>query len=150
MNILFFSYEEPPQARLCDFGKFCNSSEAVDTRLAAWRFLPPELEKGKQNLYGQALDIWMLGLAMAYSWWPPTAQMQPQELVHHEWIQNFLWDEKQDGADLAHLIARMMAWDPCRRPSAEEALKHRSLRSVAESTAPIKTSSAKMVYNYDE
>ncbi|KAL8768230.1 MAG: hypothetical protein Q9209_005460 [Squamulea sp. 1 TL-2023] len=147
MNILILPYEDPPQARLFDFGKFCDTSEAVDTRLAAWPFLPPELEDGKQNVYDQSLDIWMLGLALAKSWWPQIAHMRPRVEAHHNLIQEYLWDEKRECADLAHLIARMLNWDPSKRPSAALALKHRSLQMIAESTAPVKTSETKRLHD---
>ncbi|KAL9596724.1 MAG: hypothetical protein Q9179_004525 [Wetmoreana sp. 5 TL-2023] len=143
----FDGREEPPQARLFDFGKFCDTSEAVDTRLAAWPFLPPELEEGKQILYGQSLDIWMLGLALAKSWWPETAQMKPRVEADHDLILNYLWDEKRDGADLAHLVAGMMSWKPSKRPSAALALKHRGLQKVPEGETPVKTSDAKRLHD---
>ncbi|KAL8731006.1 MAG: hypothetical protein Q9166_003657 [cf. Caloplaca sp. 2 TL-2023] len=66
MNLLVFPHKQIPQATLCDFGKFCESPTDVETRLAAWKYLPPELEEGKKNPYSQKLDIWMLGLALTY------------------------------------------------------------------------------------
>ncbi|KAL8705367.1 MAG: hypothetical protein Q9201_001523 [Fulgogasparrea decipioides] len=149
MNILFFPYQDPRQARLCDFGKFCDTTEATDTCLAAWQFLPPELEKGKRHLYKQALDIWMLGLALANAWFPQTALMQPREKTQYNRMHKFLWDETHDGSDLAHLVVRMMAWDPVKRPTAEEAMKHRSLKKAVESSAPVKTSNAKRLHDHD-
>ncbi|KAL8837767.1 MAG: hypothetical protein Q9170_002385 [Blastenia crenularia] len=148
MNLLFFPNQKPPQAELCDFGKFCDSSQAKDTRLAAWQFLPPELEKGQQHPYGQALDIWMLGLAMANAWWPQTALERPRERLQYNRMQKLLWDETQDGRDLAHLIVHMMAWEPDKRPSAAQALTHGSLKKVAGGTAPVKTSSAKRLHDH--
>ncbi|KAL8938749.1 MAG: hypothetical protein Q9216_003721 [Gyalolechia sp. 2 TL-2023] len=116
-NILFFPYKEPPQAKLCDFGKFCDFTTAVETRLAAGMFLPPELQEYKSNPYGQDLDIWMLGLALAYCWWPQTAHMRPRKEVDNKRMQQILWaDKKGDG--LGHLMARMMEWNACKRPSA--------------------------------
>ncbi|KAI4283743.1 MAG: hypothetical protein L6R38_001957 [Xanthoria sp. 2 TBL-2021] len=154
-NILFFPHEKPPQAKLCDFGKFCDTSTAVETRLAAWRFLPPELEKDKSNPYGQGLDVWMLGLAIAYCWWPHTVNLrpreprghpEPRETADYKRMQKILWDDQQDDG-LGHLIARMMAWNPRARPSAAQALTHRSLRTVATEQPPVKTSSSKRLHD---
>ncbi|KAL8710658.1 MAG: hypothetical protein Q9220_004882 [cf. Caloplaca sp. 1 TL-2023] len=141
-NILFFPHKDPPEARLCDFGKFCDTKEATDTHLAAWQYLPPELVKGEYNLYGQSLDIWMLGLALTQAWWPQTDKLKPRDVSDHRVMQSILGKEKGEGADLAHLMARMMAWNPAARLSAVQALDHRSLKRVAEAP-PIKTSSAK-------
>lgn len=150
MNILFFPYQQPPQASLCDFGKFCDTSKATDTCLAAWQYLPPELEKAKQYQYGQALDIWMLGLAMANAWWPQTANEKPRDRKQYNRMQELLWEETQDGSDLGHLICHLMAWDPAARPTAERTLTHRSLRVVARDAAPVKISSAKRLHDHSE
>ncbi|KAL8856036.1 MAG: hypothetical protein Q9178_007345 [Gyalolechia marmorata] len=147
-NILFFPYHEPPEARLCDFGKFCYDNKATDTRLAAWQFLPPELEKGEQHSYEQALDIWMLGFAMANAWWPDTARLQAREKKQYKYIQACLRDEKKDGDDLARLVSHTIAWDPEQRPSAVKALGHRSLKGMAYGTEPVKTSNAKRLHDY--
>ncbi|KAL8838130.1 MAG: hypothetical protein Q9170_002271 [Blastenia crenularia] len=145
-NILFFPYEEHPQARLCDFGKFCDTSTAVDTALAGWKFLPPELEKDKLNTYGQGLDIWELGLALTYCWWPKTTNLRPREKPEYERMQKMLWGDTE-GDGLGHLVARMMEWNPRKRLSAAQALQHRSVRTVANEKPPVKTSSSKRLHD---
>lgn len=50
-NILLFPYRQTPQARLYNFGIFCDRATDTDTRLAAWKFLPAELEQNKKNEY---------------------------------------------------------------------------------------------------
>lgn len=147
-NILFFPYKDPPEAKLCDFGKFCETKTAVETRLAAWIFLPPELQENKTNSYGQVLDIWMLGLALAYSWWPQMNHMRPRKEADYKRMQQILWaDEGGDG--LGHLIARMMTWNPRKRPSATLALQHRSVLAAMREKPPIKTSTSKRL-NVDD
>lgn len=47
----FSPHEEPPQAALCIFSKLCDTLTEAETRLAAWQFLPPELQEDKRNPY---------------------------------------------------------------------------------------------------
>lgn len=135
MNILVFPGANVPQATLCDLGKFCQSPTATDTRLAGWQFLPPELQKeGPKKPYDQTLDIWMLGLALTYCWWPQTKVLHPRNVADYKQMQRVLRHDKAgqvSGAEpLGNLISHMMAWDPSKRPSAVEALKHKSLQEV--------------------
>ncbi|KAL9029212.1 MAG: hypothetical protein Q9196_002521 [Gyalolechia fulgens] len=127
MNILVFPHLEIPQATLCDFGKFCQSSTDVDTKLAGWRFLPPELQEGEKNPYNQMLDIWMLGLALTYCWWPETKILHPRQITAYRQMQRLLREDRTSDM-LGDLIADMMAWKPHERPSAVDALGHRSLQ----------------------
>ncbi|KAL8696956.1 MAG: hypothetical protein Q9201_007393 [Fulgogasparrea decipioides] len=142
MNILLFPSDKAPQAKLCDFGMFCERRTDTDTRLAAWIFLPPELEKDKRNEYGQAIDIWMLGLALAYCWWPRLKSLQPREENDYALTQKILWEDTQCG-DLGHLIARMMNRNPDKRPSAALACTHRCFHNIPQQEPPAKTSDAK-------
>ena len=130
MNILVFPHEEPPQAALCDFGKFCDTPTEVETRLAAWQFLPPELQDGKKNPYDQKLDIWMLGYALVYSWWPQAKSLHPRKVKDYEDMQSILIKDRTSNG-LGVLIAAMMTADPRRRPSAVDALRDKTLRQCA-------------------
>ncbi|KAL8956459.1 MAG: hypothetical protein Q9193_006030 [Seirophora villosa] len=134
MNILVFPYEDPPQATLCDFGKFCDTPTHTDTRLAGWQFLPPELQKDRRQPYDQKLDIWMLGLALSYSWWPQTMGLHPREVHDYRNMQQVLGNDK-NGDGLGDLIAGMMASNPGKRPSAADALKHKTLRQCSTGSA---------------
>ena len=127
-NILVFPYQDPPQATLCDFGKFCSTPTDVETRLAGWQFLPPELEKDRKNQYNQTLDIWMLGLALSYCWWPMTKDYKPRERSDYKSIQLLVRQARTTDHLLGDLIADMMAWKPQERPSAVDALEHKSLQ----------------------
>ncbi|KAL8727250.1 MAG: hypothetical protein Q9166_006169 [cf. Caloplaca sp. 2 TL-2023] len=127
MNILIFPHQESPQATLCDFSKFCQNSTDVDTKLAGWKFLPPELQEGQKNLYNQTLDIWMLGLALTYCWWPQTKILHPRQIADYRHMQKSLRHHRTSDI-LGELIAGMMAWNPRDRPLAVDALEHKSLQ----------------------
>ncbi|KAL9098836.1 MAG: hypothetical protein Q9163_005572 [Psora crenata] len=148
-NILLFPFKQIPQARLCDFGLFCDRDTDTDTRLAAWKFLPPELEQNRKNEYSQALDIWMLGLALIYSWWPQTLHLEPRKKQDHMLMYKIVWDDTQCGA-LGHLVARMITWDPESRPSAELACKHRCFQGISNQKKPVKSSNTKRPYEAQE
>ena len=111
-NILVFPYQDPPQATLCDFGKFCSTPTDVETRLAGWQFLPPELEKDRKNQYNQTLDIWMLGLALLYCWWPMTKDYKPRERSDYKSIQLLVRQARTTDYLLGDLIADIIAWKP--------------------------------------
>ncbi|KAL8865517.1 MAG: hypothetical protein Q9198_009287, partial [Flavoplaca austrocitrina] len=142
-NLLFFPYAVPQHARLCDFGKFCTTPQATDACIAAWRFLPPELEEGKYNQYDQSLDIWLLGLAIANTWWTSLQDLRPRTVSDHRKLLEFLMSRLDDSAGVAGLLAQMLARDPQRRPSAGEALVDRCFRNVEQGKPPIKTSDSK-------
>ncbi|KAL8756637.1 MAG: hypothetical protein Q9199_002791 [Rusavskia elegans] len=149
MNLLVFPHEETPQATLCDFGKFCETSTDVETRLAGWQFLPPELQKDRKNPYNQTLDIWMLGLSLTYSWWPQTKGLRPREVNDYRTMQRTLCKDKTSDA-LGALIACMMAWDPRRRPSAVDALKQKTLQPCSAGTAQDTAPSAKRPHDVSD
>ncbi|KAL8836721.1 MAG: hypothetical protein Q9176_006142 [Flavoplaca citrina] len=142
-NLLFFPYVVPQHARLCDFGKFYTTPQANDTCIAAWRFLPPELEEGKHNHYDQSLDIWLLGLAIANTWWTSLQDLRPRTVSDHRRLLEFLMSRVDDSAGVADLLVQMLARDPQRRPSAGEALVDRCFRNVEQGKPPIKTSDSK-------
>ncbi|KAL8954109.1 MAG: hypothetical protein Q9222_000088 [Ikaeria aurantiellina] len=142
MNLLFFPERDTPQAVMCDFGKFCEQDSAIDTRLAAWKFLPSELERNKDNVYTQALDVWMLGLALTYSRWPESNDLEPRNKHDYSRMQQILLGSSQC-AGLGNLIARMMYARPDRRPTAASALTHKTFQGVQKEDAPVKTSEAK-------
>ncbi|KAL8890152.1 MAG: hypothetical protein Q9215_002666 [Flavoplaca cf. flavocitrina] len=141
MNILVFPYQHNPQATICDFGKFCSTSTDTETRLAGWKYLPSELQKGEDNLYDQKLDIWMLGLALTYSWWPHTTGLHPRHMAEYNNMLMMLCHRTSD--PMGDLLACMMAWDPRKRPMATEALDHKALRQYSASKTLDKVSTAK-------
>lgn len=147
MNILVFPRKDTATATLCDFGKFCPHTSDTSTRLAGWNFLPPELVEGGSKPYGQSIDIWMLGLALACSWWPQTKKLRPRQDADYRQMQELLRDERQ-GDSLGQLIARMMTRDPYSRPSALHALTDKSLQGIAKEEVSGRGSTAKRPFNY--
>ncbi|KAL8712077.1 MAG: hypothetical protein Q9220_003510 [cf. Caloplaca sp. 1 TL-2023] len=131
MNILVFPHQEFPQATLCDFGKFCEFPTDFDTKLAAWHFLPPELQKEQMNIYDQKLDIWMLALALTYTWWPPARDLYPRSKNDHKTLRNILRQNKKSDHQLGDLIADMMSWHSSERPTALKALEHECLQECS-------------------
>ena len=132
MNILLFDHDqEPPRACLSDFGKLCRSACHTSTRLAAWPFLPPELQQGKSVTYDQKLDIWMLGLACVHTWYP---QMIEGWTVRNPGDYRLIMGDLQKYASpslpLPFMLAKMMAWRSQDRPTAEEAFNDPCMRSM--------------------
>ncbi|KAL8795423.1 MAG: hypothetical protein Q9182_007537 [Xanthomendoza sp. 2 TL-2023] len=145
-NLLLFPYEAPPRAKICDFGKFCMTPTDVETTLAGWPYLPPELQESREYEYDQTLDIWMLGLSLTHSWWTETENLWPRK--ENEWrsIQVILFDDK-NGTALGEIVAGMMAWYPHGRPSAVDALKHKTFQEYPPMTAQDTISSAKRSFD---
>ena len=67
-NLLFF--QQPLRATLCDFGKLCRKATSEETALAAWIYLPPEIQPNKTNTYNQTIDFWLLAVALFRVWFP--------------------------------------------------------------------------------
>ncbi|KAL8772940.1 MAG: hypothetical protein Q9209_001960 [Squamulea sp. 1 TL-2023] len=146
-NILLLLSEEGPKAVLCDFGKFCNHNTDTDTYLAAWRFLPPEMVKppAKPIIYNQAIDIWMLGLALTISWWPECKDLEPRDREAHMGAIKILFDERPRHS-LAHAVALMISRDPELRPSAVECLEHECFRELIQQKMAVKPSESKRLH----
>ncbi|KAL8744926.1 MAG: hypothetical protein Q9190_002878 [Brigantiaea leucoxantha] len=128
MNILYFD-QEPRHAALCDFGKLCMSKTHTMTALAAWRFLPPEIVQDKTRVYNQKIDIWMLGLALIYCWYPQYSKGKDfRMLKDHSRVIHHLTENKDDS--FCSLLAQMLAWNAKDRPSAKEALIHHCFQNI--------------------
>ena len=119
--------------KLADFGKLCKQRTHQDERLAAERYRAPEID-GKST-YDQSIDIWGLGLAIAYAWFVP----QTQEWGDQEVYTNIRNELAQSPIDLASLVHAMLAADPTKRPSASKCLNHPCLKNVRTPTIdPVK------------
>ena len=114
MNLLLLS-TNPPKAALFDFGKFCNDASATDTHLADGRSLPPEMlppalqpNKKAKKPYNQAIDMYMLNLALTISWWPEFENIRPRiDFNGYKGMVRTLLDERP-ALELANAIARML------------------------------------------
>ena len=149
-NILLFPSEEGPRAVLCDFGKFCNKATDTNTALAAWQYLPPEIQRKQDgeelNTYGQAIDIWMLGLALTRQWWPQLSEYKSaRNMGDHANILNRL-KTLRDGGNVGCLVAQMMEWHQTKRPTAGDLLADPYFHGASKQQAPVKTSDGKRLH----
>ena len=153
MNLLLFPSANPPKAALVDFGKFCDRASATDTHLADWTYLPPEMvppalqpNKKAEKPYNQAIDMYMLGLALTISWWPEFKNIRPRDdLNGYKGMMRTLLDERH-ALGLANAIARMLDCDPDRRHTATRSLNHDCFRTIRQQRATIKTADAKRLH----
>ncbi|KAL8783260.1 MAG: hypothetical protein Q9213_004772 [Squamulea squamosa] len=161
-NLLFFQSEENPKAVLCDFSKYCECDVDTDTSLAGWRYLPPEMvppEKqpnGKlEKPYDQAIDIWMLGLALIYTWWPETSNLQPRKSIDrkpgdnsldHYKHMNEILDRDTKCHDIAGSLKHMISWDPRDRIRPTVLLQAPRFAQITRERASTKTSDAKRLH----
>ncbi len=70
----------------------------------------------------------MLALSLTYTWWPQTKHLRPRSKTDHKNMRDIRSQDKGQDRLLGELLADMMSWDPSKRPTAVEALKHKSLR----------------------
>lgn len=126
-NILFIE-SEPKHAGLCDFGKVCTTSTATETAIAAWMYLPPEIQQGRKEVYGQKIDIWMLALALLRVWFPQLKGLDTRNRTQHNQLGVKLLQETTSG--ISRLLWKMLSWEAASRPSAIEALADPCLRSI--------------------
>ena len=99
-NVLVFA--EPVRAVLCDFGKLCKQKTSIDTNLAAWRWLPPEIQQGKDYVYDQNVDIWELGLTLLRTWFPWVRDQDLRKRNEHIEVLSFL--EKAGNRDRTAML----------------------------------------------
>ena len=56
INVLYFPHE-PKHTGICDFGKAHQARTSTVEEIAGWKWLPPEIQKGKNLKYDQKIDI---------------------------------------------------------------------------------------------
>ena len=136
MNILYWpsTPSSPSRAKLCDFGKMMLKTTETETRLAAWQFLAPEiLMPGLgRHRYDQKIDVWGLGLALVYTWFPQVIEGEGSMRdigTWHSAMMN-LGQRTADTQGLSALVTRTLSRYPANRPTATEALAHECLDRV--------------------
>ena len=138
-NIILLNFKRK-QAALSDFGKLCFQETHTATALAAWIYLPPEIQPEVKHEYNQSIDIYMLAQAILLSWFPHIMKgLTPRERNHHYRIQARLL--KETASEMAEPLGAMFSWAPSMRPTAKEALAHQCLKDILE--VPTKTSERK-------
>ncbi|KAL8781356.1 MAG: hypothetical protein Q9213_006045 [Squamulea squamosa] len=146
MNILFVDDPQTPKAVLCDFGRACASSTDTDTRLANWMFLPPELEIGQFHQYNQKIDVWMLALALMYSWFPGAKAFKPRDPTQHHHLCRIVMDHDKASGGLARLLCCMLHPDPTERPSAARCCQHPCIQSAIREEPPETSTGSKRTH----
>ena len=122
-NLLILGHlPTPTGAAICDFGKWCGYSKSRHWRLAAPRYLPPEVVLNEENEYNQSIDVWMLALALILSWFNDTVgKYYPRTRANYNMIREKL---EQDGRhEMVTLLLKMFQWNPKDRLSATEVLE---------------------------
>ena len=136
MNILYWppTPSSPSRAKLCDFGKMMLTSTETETRLAAWQFLAPEILTPKlgRRPYSQKIDVWGLGLALVYTWFPQVVDTEASMRDIGTWHSAMmkLGQRTADTQGLSALVTRTLSRYPANRPTAAEALAHECLDRV--------------------
>lgn len=132
-NILYFSTDHK-RAVLCDFGKLCRKKTSTLENLVAWTFLPPEIQPQKGHRYNQSIDIWMLGYALLWVWFPEIAPKEEQAMrdwgKHQKVLRRLAAEEKSNEPSFCALLGEMLSWDAKNRPSVDQALAHPSLNRL--------------------
>jgi len=112
-----------------DFGKVCFTPTHTHTNLAAWVWLPPEIEKNRENRYNQKIDSWLLAVALIYVWFPMANKIGPPRVKsNHTEMCRRLAEERNSG--LNQLLTVMLSWNPTDRPTAKEALQDPCFRNI--------------------
>ena len=93
----------PEAAKLADFGKLCLTPNNTSKHLAAEKYRVPEVNGQRQ--YNQAIDIWGLALAVAYTWFMRPPQ-QKNKQGHAEIIDHL--NEAVAITNLTQLVQQML------------------------------------------
>lgn len=120
MNVLYFP-REPRHAGICDFGKLHQATTSTVEEIAAWKWLPPEIQKGKHQKYDQKIDIWLLAYTLLQSWFPADwiIGRSLRSERDHRIVLQFL---AQCETSVSSVLKTMLSWDSHTRPTAAEAL----------------------------
>ncbi|CAF9939968.1 hypothetical protein IMSHALPRED_001701 [Imshaugia aleurites] len=120
MNVLYFP-REPRHAGICDFGTSCQARNSTVEEIAGWKWLPPEIQKGKNQKYDQKIDMWQLAYTLVQSWFPAewVGGRSLRSEKDHRLVSQLLG---QCEVSVAAVLRTMLSWDPHTRPSAAEAL----------------------------
>ncbi|KAL7935840.1 kinase-like domain-containing protein [Trichoderma chlorosporum] len=120
---------QPESLLICDQRAFLSLSMQRPETYEATICVAPEIWLDKyRELDETKLDIWALAIS-----WLFTCLRPPPDLVvtrhSYKHLQMTLKSRKDKGripAPLYELLQEMLAWDPCNRPSAVEALNHKA------------------------
>ena len=126
-NMLIMSLE-PPKAVLCDYGKTILANTHTDPALGPRNTLAPEVSDDSSSLYDHKIDIWALGWACCYMWFPhhPCLRSKAERTFRMD-MQSAFTNYRLRGTLenlFVELVLSMLSWEPANRPSAKDALDH--------------------------
>lgn len=120
------------KVKICDFGVACKLEDAKDDTLTntegTYHFMPPECwNYDIKEFSGVKADIWALGVtlyAMVYNKMPFWADNE-LELANVIMKEEIDFNHDRDASlELKHLIQKLLAKDPEKRPTLEELTSH--------------------------
>jgi serine/threonine protein kinase len=123
---IFIQSLVPPIVVIGDFGKTCLAAQDTVTTLGPIYTLAPEVN-GKP--YDNKIDIWCLGLAWLFSISPKSTRGFQRVITEkqHADLMRVLSKYASRGLNhalLADLLEQMLSFNPQKRPSATQALRH--------------------------
>ena len=121
-NLLVFSYRPPAPATaaICDFGKSKKGTRGIEASLGPRGFTAPEVWHRKG--YTNAIDIFSLGLSMLATFAAWHWEEAISKDIHTKILDRLAGLQSRIPDELGALLHSMLVWDPCDRPTAEEAL----------------------------
>lgn len=139
-NILLFPSEN--RAAFCDLGKAILANTHTSTNIANWYYLPPELEEGKNHVYGHQLDVYMLAFVLILTWWKPALRPYHRKTdLNHRVAEDHLamtsYLKREKDSRFADLVVSMLTRDPRFRPNEHQVFTE--LRQRLSKTEPPKT-----------
>eukprot|EP01053_Blabericola_migrator_P011547 Blabericola_migrator_1__11546@NODE_68_length_15625_cov_137_110426_g61_i0_p4_GENE_NODE_68_length_15625_cov_137_110426_g61_i0NODE_68_length_15625_cov_137_110426_g61_i0_p4_ORF_typecomplete_len563_score127_98Pkinase/PF00069_25/5_1e83Pkinase_Tyr/PF07714_17/8_7e53EFhand_7/PF13499_6/7_6e03EFhand_7/PF13499_6/3_8e12EFhand_7/PF13499_6/7_1e16EFhand_1/PF00036_32/0_0015EFhand_1/PF00036_32/0_00016EFhand_1/PF00036_32/1_1e05EFhand_1/PF00036_32/8_5e08EFhand_6/PF13405_6/0_00032EFhand_6/PF13405_6/3_9EFhand_6/PF134 len=135
-NLLLESKAKDAMIKIVDFGlsSYFDPSKKLKDRLGTAYYIAPEVLRKK---YDEKCDVWSCGviLYILLCGYPPFGGASDQEILKRVEKGKFVFDPAEWGtisSDVKDLIKQMLEYDPARRISAEEALRHKWIRKMAD------------------
>eukprot|EP01054_Gregarina_sp_Poly1_P004951 Gregarina_sp_Poly_1__4950@NODE_2622_length_1908_cov_606_836502_g156_i1_p1_GENE_NODE_2622_length_1908_cov_606_836502_g156_i1NODE_2622_length_1908_cov_606_836502_g156_i1_p1_ORF_typecomplete_len602_score110_63Pkinase/PF00069_25/3_8e83Pkinase_Tyr/PF07714_17/2e52EFhand_7/PF13499_6/1_2e12EFhand_7/PF13499_6/9e16EFhand_1/PF00036_32/0_0016EFhand_1/PF00036_32/0_00017EFhand_1/PF00036_32/9_7e06EFhand_1/PF00036_32/9_2e08EFhand_6/PF13405_6/0_00035EFhand_6/PF13405_6/4_2EFhand_6/PF13405_6/1_7e08EFhand_6/PF13405 len=135
-NLLLESKAKDAMIKIVDFGlsSHFDPSKKLKDRLGTAYYIAPEVLRKK---YDEKCDVWSCGviLYILLCGYPPFGGASDQEILKRVEKGKFAFDPAEWGSissDVKDLIKQMLEYDPARRISAEEALRHKWIRKMSD------------------
>eukprot|EP01055_Gregarina_sp_Pseudo9_P005901 Gregarina_sp_Pseudo_9__5900@NODE_932_length_2053_cov_149_630089_g874_i0_p1_GENE_NODE_932_length_2053_cov_149_630089_g874_i0NODE_932_length_2053_cov_149_630089_g874_i0_p1_ORF_typecomplete_len561_score109_39Pkinase/PF00069_25/1_6e83Pkinase_Tyr/PF07714_17/9_3e53EFhand_7/PF13499_6/7_5e13EFhand_7/PF13499_6/7_1e16EFhand_1/PF00036_32/0_0013EFhand_1/PF00036_32/0_00019EFhand_1/PF00036_32/1_1e05EFhand_1/PF00036_32/8_4e08EFhand_6/PF13405_6/0_00083EFhand_6/PF13405_6/4_8EFhand_6/PF13405_6/2_3e08EFhand_6/PF13 len=135
-NLLLESKAKDAMIKIVDFGlsSHFDPSKKLKDRLGTAYYIAPEVLRKK---YDEKCDVWSCGviLYILLCGYPPFGGASDQEILKRVEKGKFSFDPAEWGnisSDVKDLIKHMLEYDPARRISAEEALRHKWIKKMSD------------------
>eukprot|EP00754_Rhynchopus_humris_P020638 Rhum_TRINITY_DN14706_c5_g1::Rhum_TRINITY_DN14706_c5_g1_i1::g.111920::m.111920 len=139
-NILL---DKEGNVKICDFGccaflDTCGNVAATPLNIGTQAYMAPERMSGAATEFSSAADIWALGVSLLEmaSGRHPFPTLHPRNAS--TWMNSeevfcpstIVWphEDYKLSAELRDMITQCLAIEPCKRPTADELLKHKAFR----------------------